>query len=295
MHELVSVVIPSKDRPELLQAAVKSVLSQTYRNFEVVVVLDGPNRVSVDLLLNVTDVRLRVVELDQTVGACQARNEGVRASRGTWIALLDDDDVWLPSKLAEQMEVAAGLSTRYSLVSCFYYMSPTGTPSGKVRPRREPRDGEDLGDYIFDFYCAVQTSTIVARRELLLEVPFRNGLSGLQDTDWLLRLTKIQNFKIVFVRKPLSVYYLPDQRATITAKMDSSALLQWGRERRETMSRLSYSRFLVRKCLKRAIEEGVGVRGVAAIAREAIHDGQIDAKIFAAFWAILLTTQRRSD
>src|SRR5687768_2514241 len=88
----VSVVIPTRARPELVRRAVRSALDQTLRDIEVVVVVDGPDPPTRQTLADIDDSRLRVVELAERGGAPAARNAGVRHARGRWTALLDDDD-----------------------------------------------------------------------------------------------------------------------------------------------------------------------------------------------------------
>src|SRR5271156_4184413 len=95
---LISVVIPTRNRPELLIRAVRSALIQTYDSIEVVVVIDGRDQASVEALSEVSDARLRFIELEQSGGGNPARNIGVSAAKGNWVALLDDDDEWLPDK-----------------------------------------------------------------------------------------------------------------------------------------------------------------------------------------------------
>jgi glycosyltransferase involved in cell wall biosynthesis len=105
--QLVSVIIPTHDRPESLGRAVRSVLDQTYEALEVVVVDDAstePVVLSADLA---GDPRVRVYRLDEQSGPGQARNEGVRASTGSLIAFLDDDDIWRPTKIERQLDVLA--------------------------------------------------------------------------------------------------------------------------------------------------------------------------------------------
>src|ERR1700761_5560426 len=103
---LVTAVIPTRNRPELVLRAVRSALGQTYSNLEVVVVVDGPDPATVAALEELRDPRVRTIALSRNVGGSEARNVGAREARGEWIALLDDDDEWLPEKLEKQMALA---------------------------------------------------------------------------------------------------------------------------------------------------------------------------------------------
>src|SRR5437764_416053 len=105
MPEL-SVVIPTAGRPALVVRAVGSVLAQTLRDLEVIVVVDGLDPPSEAALAALADPRLRMIVNPRSVGPGEARNVGVAAARAPWVAFLDDDDEWLPEKAARQLAAA---------------------------------------------------------------------------------------------------------------------------------------------------------------------------------------------
>ena len=99
---LVSTVIPTYRRPDLVKRAVQSVLAQTYKAIEVVVVIDGVDDGTRAVIDNLNDPRTRVIETGINRGPAEARNIGVLAAAGSYIALLDDDDEWSFRDLPEQ-------------------------------------------------------------------------------------------------------------------------------------------------------------------------------------------------
>ena len=102
-HEpLVSVVIPTYNRCHYLQQAIQSVLEQTYSNFEVVVVDDGSNDGTAEVVAGLYDARVRYL-YQANAGRSTARNRGMAAAKGLYLAFLDDDDLYLPHKLAHQV------------------------------------------------------------------------------------------------------------------------------------------------------------------------------------------------
>lgn len=101
---LVSVIIPTRNRAELLRRSIHSVLAQTHADLELIVVDDASTDHTRQVLDEVTDGRLRRVHLAQNGGAAAARNHGIRGARGHWIAFNDDDDIWLITKLERQLE-----------------------------------------------------------------------------------------------------------------------------------------------------------------------------------------------
>ena len=135
----VSAVIPTRNRSELVERAVRSALAQTHSAMEVVVVIDGPDSQTEAVLAAIEDPRLYVIKLGQSVGGAEARNAGVHAAKGEWIAFLDDDDEWLPEKIEKQLAVAAASSVPFPVVSCRMFAR---TPLREyIWPRRLPDPG----------------------------------------------------------------------------------------------------------------------------------------------------------
>ncbi|MGC2403481.1 MAG: glycosyltransferase family 2 protein [Acidobacteriaceae bacterium] len=267
----VSVVIPTRGRPELVLRAVRSALVQTLVPHEVIVVVDGPDPATCQALSSLPDRRVRVIALETPVGGAEARNVGARAASGDWIALLDDDDAWLPAKLSRQLDAAARESEA-NLVVCQHFLR-SDDAEDTVRPRRLPRAGESIPDFMFDYLCYFQTSSFVVKRWLFLEVPFPTGQAFFQDIDWFLRVNQRPETRLAIVAEPLAIYYEPRRRATITSKTSWKARLDWGKANRHRMSRKAYSRFVVGSCAARAVEEGAGLSGLVLLFRECVVSG----------------------
>ena len=103
---LVSVVLPTHNRKFFLEIAIRSVLEQTERNIELIVVDDASTDGTSELLnqLASLDNRIKLLRNDKSLGGGGARNIGIAASSGEWVAFLDDDDEWLPTKLNRQLD-----------------------------------------------------------------------------------------------------------------------------------------------------------------------------------------------
>jgi glycosyltransferase involved in cell wall biosynthesis len=141
---LVSVVIPTFRRPDMVVRAVHSVLHQSIRDLEILVVIDGNDDQSLAALKSISSPQLRLLQLPKQVGGSHARNEGVLASRGEWVAFLDDDDLWFPKKLEKQLEVARASKAPEPIVSC---QVVAHTASGDfLWPRKVP--SEPLSEYL---------------------------------------------------------------------------------------------------------------------------------------------------
>ena len=271
-NPVISVVIPTRGRPQLVRRAVNSARAQTERNIEIIVVIDGPDPDTCAELAGIADSRLVSVPLEQSVGGAEARNIGARMARGRWIALLDDDDEWLPDKLAAQLQGAEAHSDGEPLVVCRYIVRRQGHTE-VLRPRRLPDPGEPIAEFMFDYLCYFQTSTFFCSRELLLQVPFQKDLPSFQDIDWFLRAATTPGVRLVAVDEPLAIYYAPEERATITSKLGWKARLDWGRANRARMTRRAYSRFIAGSCVGRAAQDGAGFSGLGILLRECILHG----------------------
>lgn len=104
MNELVSIIMPSYNTGRFLAESIRSVLAQTYDNWELIVVDDCSTDDTDAVVAGFTDPRIRYFKNEKNSGAAQSRNRALREAKGRWIAFLDSDDLWEPEKLALQVE-----------------------------------------------------------------------------------------------------------------------------------------------------------------------------------------------
>lgn len=226
---LVSAVIPTRNRLDLVQRAIASVRSQTYPNVEIVVVDDGSTDGTAETLADVPDVRL--VKLTEGVGGAGARNRGIEAATGDLIAFLDSDDEWLPEKLTQQVprllnqpKVGAVYSRHFSL----------DDETGIRSEVHSPLYTGDITEQLFSGRCPRTVSLFTVRREALAEVGgFDEDLAGFQDTDLWIRIAAGWQFDAVDA--PLTVVHNHSgSRVTTDASVREKAvdefLSRWGRE-----------------------------------------------------------------
>lgn len=276
----VSVVIPTRNRPMTLRNALNSVLAQTLSDFEVIVVVDGEDGVETSsLIASFCDDRLRCIALPKSVGGSEARNTGVRLARSRFVALLDDDDEWLPTKLEKQLVKAENYPAGTAVVVTTQHIHRASGAQDVIRPRRLPRPNEDVTEFMFDYLCYFQTSTFLCSKELIARLPFTNGLPSLQDVDWFLRAMREAGTKLVVVPEALTIYHSPEGRKTITTGTKWRSLLEWGRVNRNLMTRRAYSRFVVGSCAARAAKEGAGIKGFATLLYECAVKGMPTPKL----------------
>jgi glycosyltransferase involved in cell wall biosynthesis len=259
---LVSAVIPTRGRPDLLAAALRSVFRQTWHRLEVIVVIDGLHAETESRLALVSDPRLRVVVLPEISGGCIARNAGVRAACGDWIAFLDDDDEWLPDKVERQMQAVAASPDWFPVITCrLIAHSPTAS---RMLPPRLYDSSQPVADYLFcrtgltDPGGLMQTSTLLAPRDLLLAIPFRDGLRMHQDWDWIIRVASHAGVAVTMLPKPLVIWRVDDGRATVGRSQNWQFSLDWIREVRLLISGRAFSAFIAIQCVWRAQSSRAG-------------------------------------
>ncbi len=246
---IVTVVIPTRNRPQIVSRAVKSALAQTLQAIEVIVVVDGPDQETVNSLSQIGDSRLRVIELPENVGPSGARNAGVREAQGTWIAFLDDDDEWLSPKLERQLEVATNSQYDFPVVASRFISQ---TPKGEfIWPRRLPTSAEPLSEYLFVRNSLfqgegfMQTSTFFAKKELLQKVPLQEKYYRHEDWEWLLRVNTIKGVGVEFVPEPMAIWYSEIGIKRLSNIKDWQYSLDWLRANRDLVTPKAYSGFIV--------------------------------------------------
>ncbi len=290
----VSVIIPTRYRPQLVTRAIASALAQTLNAFEVVVVVDGPDPETVDAVKQIDDPRLRVVELPVNVRLAGARNAGVEAAKGTWVAFLDDDDEWFPEKLERQLAVAERSPYTCPLVATRFIAK---TPKGDFTwPRRLPDAGEHLSEYLFVRSSLFQgegqvlPSTLMARRDLLRRVPFENNKH--EDYDWMLKVTVTEDAGVEFVPEPLAVwhYHTGTRQKRLSQINEWRRSLDWLHSAQHLVTRRAYAAFIVLNIAPPAAAE----RDWSAfwpLLSEAIRYGSprlFDLLLYGAMWLIPL-------
>ncbi len=203
----VSVVVPTYRRPELLCRAVDSVLRQSFVETEVIVVDDNglghPMQEATQQALQASfdDPRLHYIANEQGVGGGEARNVGIRAARGEYIAFLDDDEDWLPEKLAEQVRLLDQAQSEVGVVDTGFYDLKPGRKARKALPKMQ--------GWIFERLLrrtggrAPKLSTLLCRKSALEAVGlFDPELPARQDYDLFVRLAREYRFESVM--KPLA-------------------------------------------------------------------------------------------
>jgi glycosyltransferase involved in cell wall biosynthesis len=236
----VSVIIPAYGLPDYLNEAVRSVCAQTYKDYEIIVVDDCSGADTVARYHLPENARLICHE--KRFGAAAAgRNTGLRAASGDYAAFLDQDDFWLPEKLAIQVN-ALEQQRHAGLAFCHYHeVDKSLHPLPKQRTARK-RVRDPLKKMITG--CFIRTpSTVLARMSAVRECGmFDESVLGVSDWDFYLRLAR--RYPFVAIPKSLVLYRMhPEQLHKNAAVMRSGTLrvmdktLEWARNERPALQR----------------------------------------------------------
>ncbi len=217
---MVSVVITTcKREPYILRRSIESVMCQTYSDWELIVVDDSPNdyvlRNAVKEMVGQICQKnerqgkslIRYIAHAENQGACAARNTGLAVAAGEYIAYLDDDDEWMPEKLALQVVKAEEAGPDVALIYCGSYVKKEGRDEAVVR-KQEYHRGRIFDTLILENYIG-STSFPLMRTECLRAIGgFDVLMQSAQDADVWLRLAAC--YEIDCVKEPLVCYYLHD-------------------------------------------------------------------------------------
>jgi len=213
MEELISVIIPAFNAEKYISTSVLSVLNQTYRNVEIVVINDGSTDSTQEIVqtLQKSDSRIKLFSIKNR-GRAGARNYGIEKSTGSWLAFLDADDFWYPNKLELQYEKYL-LNKNIGLIySERTWVDQFDTPLKSQPEKYNLPEGQIYLNLVEGNYLC--TSTVVIRKDVVTEVGAfdeSSGFKNCQDYDLWIRASVIT--QAAAIKIPLCYYRLHDENA----------------------------------------------------------------------------------
>jgi hypothetical protein len=201
-NPLVSVIIPTHNRGDLTIAAIRSVLDQSYRPLEMIVVDDGSSDGSKERVeafirnQSVSGVRIHFIA-QETQGPSKARNTGISAANGQYIAFLDSDDLWLPEKLQEQVDTLKQFNSAAACFTDAFHACATGQDEstlelhGRHYPDLAGID-RDATSWLAKKFCGFFISTLLVSADLVRQLEgFDPEIPYAEDRDFYFRLSLI--------------------------------------------------------------------------------------------------------
>jgi len=208
---LVSVIIPTRNRKELLIRALKSVLCQVYESIEIIIVddnsIDGTfPEISLKFQEDIGHHKIKIFRNEKLMGNAKTRNIGIRKSNGEYVAFLDDDDVWLPDKIDKQIKEI--LQSRVEACFC----GTIWVENDKILKSTIARNS------MISFENGGPTSSWLIHRRVFDDIGFFDEkFPANVDGEFLVRLNK--NFNTCFVNELLYIHYYYDLQISSSKKM----------------------------------------------------------------------------
>lgn len=208
---LVSIIIPTYKRVGMLDRAIKSCLNQTYKNIEIIIVDDNNNdtedRKMTEAFMQKYDnnIKIKYIKRDKNGGGALARNTGIAASSGDYIAFLDDDDTFYSSKIESQLE----FMIKNNLDASF---TASETYDEKQKKIIKTTDYKNIKKYksLFVFHLVemiISTQTFMYKKSVLKDINNFENVPGGQDY-YLMYKTLYKNFKVAYLPKVFTTIYI---------------------------------------------------------------------------------------
>lgn len=209
MQSLVSIIIPTYNRETTISRSINSVLTQSYTNFELIIVDDGSTDNTIEIVNSYKDERIKLIRLGKNCGANVARNKGICAAKGEYIAFQDSDDEWVKSKLESQLKYMLDSDKKacYCSLTIIYPDGGKNVLPGKIKNKELYEIG--ITD-ILRKRNIVSTQTLIVAKEVFSNVGmFDESFKRWQDYEFVIRLCEY--YQIGYIEKPLvNVYRLDD-------------------------------------------------------------------------------------
>ena len=252
---LISVIIPTYNRANLIPRAIASVQEQSYQNWEIIVVDDASSDDTERVIQHINSDRLKYIRHQTNLGGSAARNTGIKHARGQYIAFLDSDDVWLPDKLKHQLAAVDEQDRQDNLV-CYsqFQKSFQVFYQRSILPQKGKQENETVANYFWLSGGEMLTSTLLISRTLAAATLFKPGLAKHQDLDFMLRLEQ-QGAKFIFVSQVLAIWYNESRSDRISKKANYQLSLDWIEQYKSQISDRAFQGFLLKEIAPKMIRE----------------------------------------
>lgn len=199
----VSVIIPTYNRGAFLKRAVKSVLNQTFQDFELIIIDDGSTDNTKEVVNSFSDNRIKYIYQENSGGAARPKNTGIKIAQGEYIAILDSDDEWLPDKIKKQIDLFEKYSSsKLGIVGCNIFI----INNGKKKKYRIPKYNNVFEQMLVTDNMGTG-SAMVYKKEVFDRMGlFDENLRSGQDREMRIRLA--QEYHFAFIDDYLINYYV---------------------------------------------------------------------------------------
>jgi len=204
---IISVIMPLYNKKPYVQRAIDSVLAQTHKDYELIVVDDGSTDGGGDVVRQYTDPRIRLIA-QENAGVSAARNRGIAEAKGEWIAFLDADDEWRPTFLERMMDAGRRFDAAVAVFGDFLCADPANRQAVAIGEERDrpPYMVENYFQFFLNHGVGMCSSCLAVRRDAIREVGgFPEGRKIGEDMDTWFRVACFG--KVAFVPEVLATYH----------------------------------------------------------------------------------------
>ena len=224
-EKLVSVIVPTHNRSNMLVKAIESIYNQSYKNIEVIIIANGCTDNTCDIVATLQNrfKTITFLNFKESLGGAEARNKGLDITKGEYIAFLDDDDEWLENKLVKQVEILE--NSDYCIVGCNY---------NEVYPSKiKKRDlKEKISFYDMNFENVLGSySFCITKKEYIGNLRINKYFKANQDYDLWLKILQHTEKEAYIIQEYLVNYYQHSEKISTnyTNKLDAqnNFILYW--------------------------------------------------------------------
>lgn len=236
-YPLISIVTPSFFSERYIEECIRSVQAQTYNNWELIVVDGESQDLTVDIVQNISkaDDRIRLINNTNDDGPAQARSLGLTHARGDYIAFIDSDDLWLPTKLADQINFMIKNDHYFTFTSYKKMFRNQALSKASI----SGHDSNTFKQYLKR--RGIANSTVMLRKECIsAEIISTVGKSHGEDTLWWLLIMR-QGYDAFALQKPLTIYRMVDD--SLSSKVMNNQRTVWHSYRNELNLTIAYAAF----------------------------------------------------
>lgn len=193
---LVSVIIPCYNSSNTIQQTLKSVIHQSFTDFEIIIIDDASDDIQKTeaIIDSFNDVRIRLIRHQENKNGAVARNTGIQAAKGDYIAFLDADDEWERNHLEISIKTLKSTNSDLSYSRC----KMITTPPYIYLPRKAISHNQKISEYLFVDGEVMYTPSLVVKKNIALKILFNEKLIRHQDYDFLLRFESLKG-KISYI------------------------------------------------------------------------------------------------
>lgn len=293
-NPLISVIIPTYNRENIIVNTINSVLKQTYSNFELLIIDDASTDNTEQKINEIKDKRIKYIKLPTNTKGTKPRNVGIKLSQGDFIAFLDSDDCWLPDKLEKQIKFIYNSGLYNKNLLCFTGVIFKDKEYCKEKLNKPLYKDEDIMDYILVRNNTVQTSTFMVTSSIAKKTLFDSNLKRHQDWDFCIRLRN-NNTNFLYLPDCLTIYNIDNSFARIgNTYKNEEVSLKWLERRKDDLSIKAQWAFKVKTITNFYIQRKERKKALKTLVKAYFYQG-INHKIFIKYLIKLILTNKSRE